>query len=425
LAHYFGAVAGLAIQTLVADDDADTPTGPLLEVGQQVILNYEVTNTGNSPLSGVVVTDNNGTSGNASDDFAPDLIGGDTNGNNQLDVGETWTYIAFRFAAPGQYAGAASVTANDVFSQSVGATDATHFFVALAQVAIEMQVDGDDADSAPGPSLGVGSSATLTYIVTNAGNVALNAVSVLDNNGTPVDAGDDFAPSFVGGDTNSNDLLDVGETWLYAASASVVAGQQSRSAIVFANNGELAEADSVHFVGVIAEDADFNDDFVVDAADYVVWRKFSGTTVPAGTLGDANGDTDVDEDDYLVFNEQFGETSGGGGSDDSIAEALIEERNETESQDAVFSDLATNSVTPRALSQPISRRASKQAAAVARPDLPAILAAIAERFAARDSDEAEGSISVGRSKLEPAAIDVDSSIPRLDGIRRAKVAIGR
>jgi N-acetylmuramoyl-L-alanine amidase len=427
LAHYFGAVSGLAIQTLVAGDDADAPTGPVLEVGQSAIFNYEVTNTGNTPLSGVAVTDNNGTPGNASDDFAPDLVGGDSNANNLLDVGETWTYIAFRFAAPGQYAGAASVTASDVFSQPVEATDPTHFFVTFAQVAIEMQVNGDDADSAPGPSFAVGSSATLTYIVMNPGNVALNAVSVLDNNGTPLDAGDDFAPSFVGGDTNSNDLLDVGETWTYTSSASVVAGQQSRTATVVANNGELAEADSVNFVGVITQKADFNDDSIVDAADYVVWRKFSGTTVPAGTLGDADNDTDVDEDDYVAFNEQFGETlDGGGGSDEALAEPMTAGTSHTASQDAVFAALGSQAVMLPAPIVSASRRSALSAASFAREDWPAILAAISQRSALRDLDEPEaaGIPSTPRSKVAPELAG-NSPVAHYRGFHRAKVAVGR
>ena len=38
--------------------------------------------------------------------------------------------------------------------------------------------------------------------------------------------------------------------------------------------------------------ADFNSDGIVDAADYVVWRKNEGNSVPAGTLGDADGNGD-------------------------------------------------------------------------------------------------------------------------------------
>ena len=38
-----------------------------------------------------------GTPGDTSDDFVPTYVGGDTNGNSQLDTTETWTYSASPF----------------------------------------------------------------------------------------------------------------------------------------------------------------------------------------------------------------------------------------------------------------------------------------------------------------------------------------
>jgi len=69
--------------------------------------------------------------------------------------------------------------------------------------------------------------------------------------------------------------------------------------------------------------ADFNDDGIVDAADYVVWRKFDGTT-GTGTqgTGDANGDTNVDATDYDIWVGTFGTmpTGSGGVSGASVPE---------------------------------------------------------------------------------------------------------
>jgi hypothetical protein len=65
-----------------------------------VTFTYRVTNTGNVPLSGVTVTDDNGTQGNTADDRVLTSFTGDTNGNGQLDVGETFLFTATRIATP-------------------------------------------------------------------------------------------------------------------------------------------------------------------------------------------------------------------------------------------------------------------------------------------------------------------------------------
>src|SRR2546423_95679 len=96
-------------------DDANTAPGPVVPVGSTVIFTYIVTNPGTMPLANVVVVDDNGTPGNPADDFSPIFIGGDANGNGQLDPTETWTYIATHIATMGQYTNFATVTGNDTF----------------------------------------------------------------------------------------------------------------------------------------------------------------------------------------------------------------------------------------------------------------------------------------------------------------------
>jgi hypothetical protein len=53
-------------------------------------------------------------------------------------------------------------------------------------------------------------------------------------------------------------------------------------------------------------DADFGGNSTVDAADFVLWRKKNGTSVPRMTQGDANGDSLVNPDDYTIWRQQFG-----------------------------------------------------------------------------------------------------------------------
>jgi hypothetical protein len=57
---------------------------------------------------------------------------------------------------------------------------------------------------------------------------------------------------------------------------------------------------------IVPENADFNSDTVVDAADWVIWRKHSGITSGATLAqGDANGDGAVDSTDYDIWRGQF------------------------------------------------------------------------------------------------------------------------
>ncbi len=79
------------------------------------------------------------------------------------------------------------------------------------------------------------------------------------------------------------------------------------------------------FFGVAAQpNADFNSDSHVDAADYVMWRKYNGLTSGATqSQGDANGDGMVNGADYDIWRAQFGTSPGiGSGSLSSDASAV-------------------------------------------------------------------------------------------------------
>ncbi|MCP4961606.1 MAG: DUF11 domain-containing protein, partial [Actinomycetia bacterium] len=107
--------------------DADTPTGPVLTVGDPVAWTYEITNPGDVVLANVQVVDDNGTPGIPGDDFNPTFVAGDTTANGLLDPGETWTYAASGTAIAGQYANIATVTAQAPDQVPVYDADASHY----------------------------------------------------------------------------------------------------------------------------------------------------------------------------------------------------------------------------------------------------------------------------------------------------------
>ncbi len=61
----------------------------------------------------------------------------------------------------------------------------------------------------------------------------------------------------------------------------------------------------------IALNGDFNNDGVVDAADYLVWRNNYGAANEDALNGNGDGMNDVDTGDYLLWKENFGATAGG------------------------------------------------------------------------------------------------------------------
>jgi hypothetical protein len=218
-------VASIQVVKSTNGQDANTGTGPLLAVGSTATFTYVVTNTGSTTLQTVVLRDDNGTAANTADDLTPTLTSGDTNTNGILETTETWTYTATRVVTLGQYTNIATVTATDPSNNAVVDTDPSNHFGVQSGVRLVKSTNGQDANTATGPLLAVGATATFTYVVTNTGNVALSTVVVRDDNGTAANTADDFTLTIVSGDANSNGRLDTNETWNYQATRVVTAGQ--------------------------------------------------------------------------------------------------------------------------------------------------------------------------------------------------------
>jgi len=222
-ANYFGDAPAISIVKFVNGQDANTATGPHLATCSTVTFTYVVTNTGNVPLANVAVAD--------------DKLGaltsftGDTNGNGLLDLTETWIYTTTAIALAGQQTNIGTVTAQDANSPpgtAVTHNDPANYFGDAPAINIVKFVNGQDADTATVPHVGLGSTLTFTYVVTNTGNVPLANVAVADDKLGAI-------TSFTG-DTNGNGLLDLTETWVYTTTALALAGQQTNVGTVTAQD---------------------------------------------------------------------------------------------------------------------------------------------------------------------------------------------
>jgi uncharacterized repeat protein (TIGR01451 family) len=192
--HYFGDVPGINLQKYTNGDDADDAPGPFISVGAPIDWTYVVTNSGNSPLSDVVVVDDQGV-----EVTCPQAT---------LTVGEEMTCTARGTSVIGQYANTGTATGTSPTGE-VTDSDPSHYFGSVSDIDIEKFVNGQDADEAPGVEIPVGDPVVMTFEVTNPGNIPILGVDVIDDQGLDL--------TFLGGDTNGNDELDPGELWRYEA----------------------------------------------------------------------------------------------------------------------------------------------------------------------------------------------------------------
>jgi len=187
---------------------------------------------------------------------------------------------------------------------------------------------GHDADEPTGPAIPVGERALFTYVVTNTGWAELDGVAVLDDNETPDNTGDDFAPDPVLasdglyniGDTDRDGQLDAGEAWLYTADATVTElGQHVNIATATGTPVDaggvpigddvtdtdpacwLAEVPASSIHGIVWDDSD--NDGEIDSGEEAI----EGVTVKLTGKNDRNEAVDLvmatDEDGVYIFTD--------------------------------------------------------------------------------------------------------------------------
>jgi len=171
-----------------------------------VTYTYVVTNPGNVPLSNVSVTDNR----------IEDVTyqNGDTDGDSKLDTSETWVFTATynitagdptplvnTAAAAGTYAGAGTIIAWD--SASV---DILRPVIAINKTG-ELWEDWEHEAYC----------LNYTYTITNPGNTPLSAISLIDDKAGNIT----YEGGYQGGDANEDEILDVDETWVFAANYTI------------------------------------------------------------------------------------------------------------------------------------------------------------------------------------------------------------
>ncbi|KXN97874.1 hypothetical protein LS48_14460 [Aequorivita aquimaris] len=185
-----------------------------------------MTNEGNVSLSGITVTDPLLQAPNPV--VAIVYQGGDTDGDNELDVDETWTYTATSYTITqddidaGEVVNQATATGTAPDQSTVSDLSGTEI-TNDDQTVVELCQNPDIAivktgifnDENQNDCADVDETISYTFIVTNEGNVSLSNIVVDD----PLLGGPIAGPD--SGDTDNDGELDVTETWTYSGTYTI------------------------------------------------------------------------------------------------------------------------------------------------------------------------------------------------------------
>ncbi|HBL26072.1 MAG TPA: hypothetical protein DD490_04470 [Acidobacteria bacterium] len=222
--HYYGRTPDIALEKLVNGQEADVPPYPILRVGDPILWTFVATNTGDVGLANVTVTDSQGVTVSCP--------------KTTLSAGESMTCVGTGTAVAGTHTNTGTVT-GQALGTTVTASDPATYVAQWPAITLEKKVNGQEADTPPGPTVLVGSTVTWTFVVTNAGDVQLSGVALIDQ-GTAV-----ACPKSV---------LAPGETMTCTATGTAIHGPYQNTATVSGTppmGTPVTASDPAHYLGVI------------------------------------------------------------------------------------------------------------------------------------------------------------------------------
>ena len=288
-------------------------------------------------------------------------VSGDTNLNGKLDFREVWLYTSDGATAQplvlgvGTFPDTATVTGTN--GTPLSAHDSASVTGTPTQLVLQKAINAfdpahpsyyEDANSAPGQYLPIGSAVTFTFAVSSVGLSSVSNIAVTDSP-TMAIAPVTKANGKNVGDLNSDGNLDPGEIWIFKATGTVAAGLHTDTGTVTGTDtlthATLTKTDAANYTGSTGitivksvNGVDANDPthpYLIGAGGSVVWTYVvtnqTGGNITGVKVIDDNGTPGNTADDFVLTVP----TSGDSGHD------LVLGKNET----WVFTAPASTAVT--------------------------------------------------------------------------------
>ena len=269
--------------------------GAMVANGSDVTWTYEVTNTGNTPLSNVAVSD----AFSAGDGSTGTLVPTSSE-TGALAPGATRVFTAHDAAVTGQYHNTATATATATdaegtpLAQQPAPVNAESWYVGGdAGLSVVKTTNGEDVEAAPGPQVVPGSEVKWSYTVRNTGDVVLKDVLVVDKDSAGNEVFSGTVPS-----------LAPGASVELTAQGKAVKGQYKNTVTASAANplggSDLSAADDSYYFGAVPglkvdklvsahQEGPWSEVVTIDAAQTVYWQ-FTVTNTGNTVLKDVRFD---------------------------------------------------------------------------------------------------------------------------------------
>ncbi|MBA3746247.1 MAG: hypothetical protein H0W96_01980 [Solirubrobacterales bacterium] len=195
-------IAGGSPRALDLRTSADPPSG---EAPLRVVFTYVLENAGTETLFHATVAD---------EGCSRVIYGsGDTNGDQLLQPGETWTFTCSRtYDAAGTYSGQATARATSADTGFAVSSNTATMTVTVNNDAPDLELRATSSPDTGAAPLTV----EHTYTLANRGSETLFHVSVAHESCSPV--------TYRSGDVNGDQLLQPGETWTFTCSRTYEGG---------------------------------------------------------------------------------------------------------------------------------------------------------------------------------------------------------